>query len=91
MADNSQRIQNILGQLDESVEELKELQSSYIEQKKSIVSRMESVISKLARLADTQAVKATVLRQLYWDYNIPAKLLADALPFCLIIGGVSIL
>jgi hypothetical protein len=78
MADNSQHIQHLLGQIDSSIDELEELERSYKKQGTSIKGQIESFVFKLANLADTLAVRATVLRRLYWETGISVQMMADA-------------
>jgi hypothetical protein len=78
MADKTYQVQDLLSQVDLSMDELNELRRLFEERKSSILGQVESIASKLAHLADAQAVRATVLRQLYWSYDIPVDLLARA-------------
>jgi hypothetical protein len=59
------------------MEALEELQQLYKEQKAAILGQVESSVSKLAQLADTQAVRAMALRELYWNQDVSADLLAQ--------------
>jgi hypothetical protein len=77
VADNTQQVQRLLLQVSKSMEALEELQQLYKEQKAAILGQVESSVSKLAQLADTQAVRAMALRELYWNQDVSADLLAQ--------------
>jgi hypothetical protein len=78
MADTSQQMQHLLGQVSASMNELTELERSYEERKTSLIEQVESYLSKISQLSDTQAARAVVLRELYWKHDISMNLLTKA-------------
>lgn len=68
----------ILASISRILEDLTVLEQSYAATKEQKVADLASHLQRLAETADTKAVRARVLRELYWDRRLPAQQLAKA-------------
>ena len=65
---------------------LESLEFSYKEQKEQAIAELFSYVRQLAVLSDTQAIRAQVLRELYWNRKISVEIIGRA--FGLPVGNV---
>jgi hypothetical protein len=75
---DNKRIEALLRLTDESMNKLEELEISYKEQKNHALADLSSHVYQLAVLSDSQAIRAQVLRELYWNQNVSSALLSEA-------------
>jgi Pyruvate/2-oxoacid:ferredoxin oxidoreductase delta subunit len=71
-------IKGLLESVSGSLNKLDELDRTYNEARGNLVSELVSYLDQLAVTADSQATRAQVVREIYWNRKIPAKLIGDA-------------
>jgi hypothetical protein len=81
------RVRKMLDSLGESINQLEALELSYKQQKERITSTIASSVHQIATLSDTQAIRAKVIRDLYWNKKIRVTLICEA--FGLKVGAVK--
>jgi hypothetical protein len=76
-----------LNSIGDSLNKLNELELSYKEQKEQITTELASRVREIAALSDSQAIRAEVIRDLYWNKKLSAKLISEA--FGLKVSGMK--
>jgi hypothetical protein len=74
----SKKIEGLFESVLSSLNKLDELEQSYNTARGSLVTELAFYLSQLAALADSQAVRAQIVRKLYWNEKIPATLIGEA-------------
>ena len=72
------KIKGLLESVAVSLNKLDELERTYNEARGNLVSELVSHLDQLAVIADSQATRAQVVRELYWNRKIPALLIGEA-------------
>jgi hypothetical protein len=72
------KIEGLLESVSGSIGKLDELERTYNEARGNLVSELVSYLDQLAVAADSQAKRAQIVRELYWNRKIPAELLGTA-------------
>lgn len=72
------QIEKLLGDVTGSMDELGRLEQEYKRSKQRVREQLGVTIPWLAELADSQAVRAQILRELYWKHRISAEIIGDA-------------
>jgi hypothetical protein len=78
MAQNNKRADELVSSIDHSLEQLDELERSYLEQKSQITNAVALAANQLGQLADSQALRAQLIHKLYWNKKIPADIIGAA-------------
>lgn len=78
MAHVSGRADDLLSSINESLKKLDDLESSYLRQKSELTEAIATAAGELGRMADSQAVRAQLLRELYWHKAVPVDIIAGA-------------
>jgi hypothetical protein len=77
MSQNVQ-IEKLLSEVTDSLAESKRIEQEYKESKNRVRESLGRTIHQLAVLVDSQAVRAQILRELYWKNRISAEIIGDA-------------
>lgn len=77
LSDNRQ-IQALLTSIDSSLEQLNELERSYQNHHERLTGEVAGSVLQLGQLADSQALRALIIRELYWNKDIPADIIGRA-------------
>jgi hypothetical protein len=77
LKDNRQ-IQALVTSIDGSLEKLDELEHTYQQQKEQLTSELAGSVAQLGQLADSQALRAQLVRELYWNRKIPGDIIGEA-------------
>jgi hypothetical protein len=81
------KIDDLLNSVGVQQTKLDELEQYYKENKESITKQLASYIQDLAVLSDSQAIRATVIRELYWEKQVPASIIGNS--FGVTIGRIK--
>lgn len=84
---NKKKIEGLLNSTVESLNKLANLEVSYKEQKEQITTELASYVRQIATLSDSQAIRAEVIRDLYWNKKLSATLISEA--FGLKVSGMK--
>jgi hypothetical protein len=74
----STQIEKLLREVAGSLAEINRIEQEYKESKNRARESLRNTIHQLAVLADSQAVRAQILRELYWKSRISAEIIGDA-------------
>jgi hypothetical protein len=77
MSQNGQ-VEKLLRDVNGSMAELGRIEQEYKKSKQQVREQLAGIIRRLAVLADSQAVRARILRALYWKHRISAEIIGDA-------------
>lgn len=80
-------IEGLLKSIDGSIDQLSELEQSYKQQKEQVTTDLASYVRQLAVLSDSQAIRAQIVRELYWNKKVSATLISEA--FGLKVGSMK--
>jgi hypothetical protein len=72
------KIKGLLESVSGSLGKLDDLEQRYNEARGNLVSELISYLDQLAAAADSQATRAQVVRELYWNRNISPELIGEA-------------
>jgi hypothetical protein len=75
---HDRHIEKLLGEVTGSMDELGIIEQEYKRSKQRVREQLGVTIHRLAELADSQAVRAQILRELYWKHRISAEIIGDA-------------
>jgi hypothetical protein len=75
---NNQKIERLLNSLSEPLADLEQIELAYRSAKEEATERLVSRVHELATLADTQATRAQVLRELYWVKRLSTNIIGGA-------------
>jgi hypothetical protein len=78
MSPNSRQLETLLGSISTSIDQITELEESFNNRRAQLTKELASHVAGAAKLSDTQAVRAQVVRQLYWNRKIPAEIISNA-------------
>lgn len=76
--EQNRQIEKLLGDVANSQSELDRIEQDYKKSKQRVREQIAGTIHQLAVLADTQAVRARILRELYWKRRISAEIIGNA-------------
>lgn len=68
----------LISSIDSALERLDELEQSYNKEKSNLTAAIASATAELGQLADTQALRAQLIRELYWNKKIPVDIISEA-------------
>jgi hypothetical protein len=74
----SRQVEKLLGDVTGSMAEFGRIELEYKRSKQQIREQLAGTIRRLAELADSQAVRAQILRELYWKHRIFAEIIGGA-------------
>jgi hypothetical protein len=77
MSQNGQ-VEKLLRDVNGAMDELVRIEQEYKKSKQQVRQQLAGTIRRLAVLADSQAVRARILRELYWKHRISAEIIGDA-------------
>lgn len=69
------RVEGILASISTVLDDLTALEQSYKAMKEQKAAELASHLQRLAETSDTKAVRARMLRELYWHKRLPARML----------------
>jgi hypothetical protein len=87
MSSDSKKIDGLLNSIVGSLNKLDALDVSYKETKEQLTNEVASSVHQLAALSDSQAVRAQIIRDLYWNKRVSPTLISGA--FGLKIGAMK--
>jgi hypothetical protein len=76
--DDNKQVQELLNSIDSSLERLDNLEQHYRQQNAQLTGELAGSVSQLGHLADSQALRAQIVRELYWNRKIPADIIGEA-------------
>lgn len=76
--DQSKQIEKLMRDVTGSLADITRIEQEYRESKNRVREALRNTIHQLAVLADSQAVRAQILRELYWKNRISAEIIGDA-------------
>ncbi len=72
------KFEGLLESVSGSLGKLGELERTYNEARGNLIAELVSHLDQMAAAADSQASRGEIVRELYWNRNIPAELIATA-------------
>jgi hypothetical protein len=78
MNEENPKINELLESVENTLNDLDELELTYKESKEKFTNELASYVEQLAVHSDSQAKRATILRELYWNKNVPVSIISDA-------------
>lgn len=87
MSSENKKIDGLLNSIEGSLKQLDEVELSYKQSKEQATTELASHVHQLAVLSDSQATRARVIRELYWNKKLPATLISEA--FGLKVSGMK--
>lgn len=75
---DDQKFKQLIGSVGDSLGKLGELELSYKKSKDKLTGELTSYVKQLAVLSDSQAIRAKVIRELYWNVGVSVTVLKEA-------------
>lgn len=76
--DQGHQIEKLLGEVTAAQDESVRVEEEYKRSKVRAKEQLTTAVRRLAELADSQAVRAKILRELYWNRRVSADAIGDA-------------
>jgi hypothetical protein len=74
----SHHIEKLLGEITAAQDESVRVEEEYKRSKVQAKEQLTTAVRRLAELADSQAVRAKILRELYWNRRVSADAIGSA-------------